>query len=260
MVNTPTGSRNLQGQTALVTGASYGVGAATAIALAEAGANVVLTATRSENLNATVEALGKYDVHTAGLSLDLGDQKSIDSTIESAGEAFNGIDILVNNAARSMRKSAIDVTRSDWDSIMSANLTGTYFITTAFARTLIKSGRTGCVVNIASVHGLIGAAERSVYGVSKGGMVQMTRLLAIEWAKHGIRVNAVAPGRMDTPSPSRAATAKDPDYLKAMLDRIPMHRMTTADEVAAAVVFLAAPMAASITGQVIVLDGGLSVA
>jgi NAD(P)-dependent dehydrogenase (short-subunit alcohol dehydrogenase family) len=104
----------------------------------------------------------------------------------------------------------------------------------------------------------VGAAERSTYGVSKAAIVQMTRMLAIEWAAHGIRVNAVAPGRLDTPSPSRADT--DPKYMAAMLARIPMHRLATAEEVAAAICYLASAEAGSVTGQIIVLDGGLTAA
>jgi 2-deoxy-D-gluconate 3-dehydrogenase len=144
--------------------------------------------------------------------------------------------------------------------VIGPNLRGTYFITTAFAKALIGAGRTGCVINIASVHGLVGAVDRSLYGVSKGGLIQMTRLLAIEWADKGIRVNAVAPGRLDTESPSRLTTASDPAYMQAMLKRIPLQRMTTADEIAAAVAFLASAKAASITGQVLVMDGGLTAA
>ena len=125
---------------------------------------------------------------------------------------------------------------------------------------LIAAGRPGDIVNIASTHGLVGAAERSTYGIAKGALIQMTRMLAIEWAEYGIRINAIAPGRLDTRSPSRAARTDDPSYMQAMLARIPLHRLATVDEVAAAVCYLASPQAASLTGQTLVLDGGITVA
>jgi len=115
-------------------------------------------------------------------------------------------------------------------------------------------------VNIASTHGLVGAAEHSVYGISKGGLIQMTRMLAVEWAEHGIRVNAIAPGRLETQSPSRAARTGDPEYMQAMRARVPLRRLATVEEVAAAVCFLASERAASITGQTLVLDGGVTAA
>jgi len=250
----------IAGKIALVTGASYGAGAAIAQALAEAGADVIVTATRIENLSATLAALQQTGRRSTALQLDLGKQESIDAVIAAATQTYGGVDILVNNAARPMRKSAIDVSRAAWDAVIDINISGTFFMTTAFARSAIASGRSGCVISIASTHGLLGAAERSVYGISKGAIIQMTRMLAIEWADKGFRVNAIAPGRLDTPSPSRSATAADSVYMEAMLNRIPLRRMTTAQDVAAAAVYLASPGAAAMTGQILVLDGGLSVA
>ena len=142
--------------------------------------------------------------------------------------------------------------------MIATNLTGTFFLSQQFGRHLIAGGRPGSIINIASTHGLVGAAERSTYGISKAAVTHMTRMLAIEWADHGIRVNAVAPGRLDTPSPSRADT--DPNYMQAMLARIPLHRLATVEQVAAAVCYLAGPHAAAITGQTLVLDGGLTAA
>ena len=140
------------------------------------------------------------------------------------------------------------------------NLTGAFFLTQQVGRHLIADGRPGAIVNLASTHGMVGAAERSTYGISKGALIQMTRMLAIEWAVHGIRVNAIAPGRLDTPSPSRAARTTDPSYIEAMLARIPLRRLATVEEVAAAACYLASPPAASITGQTLMLDGGLTAA
>jgi NAD(P)-dependent dehydrogenase (short-subunit alcohol dehydrogenase family) len=140
------------------------------------------------------------------------------------------------------------------------NLRGTFFVTQQAGRHFIAAGLGGCVVNIASTYAMVGAPERSTYGISKAALLGMTRMLAVEWAPHAIRVNAVAPGRLVTPSPSRAGKGADPAYMKAMLKRIPLRRQATVEEVAAAVVYLASPAAASITGQVLVLDGGLTAA
>jgi NAD(P)-dependent dehydrogenase (short-subunit alcohol dehydrogenase family) len=174
--------------------------------------------------------------------------------------ALGHLDLLVNNAGANLRKLAVDVTWAEWDAVMATNLTGAFFLTQQVGRHLIADRRPGAIVNLASTHGLIGAAERSVYGISKGALIQMTRMLAIEWAVHSIRVNAIAPGRLDTPSPSRAARTIDPSYMEAMLARVPLKRLATVEEVAAAVCYLASPQAASITGQTLILDGGLTVA
>lgn len=244
-------------QVAIVTGASYGVGAATARALAEAGFALVLTARRVENLDETACSVAAL-APVVSVALDLGVPDSVDAVVPAALARFGRIDLLVNNAGQNLRRTAVDVTRRDWDDLMGANLAGTFFLTQQVGRHLIAQASGGRIVTIASVHGLVGAAERSVYGISKAGLLQMTRMLAVEWAGHAITVNAVAPGRLDTPSPSRAGTGTDPAYMAAMLARIPLHRLATAEEVAAAVAFLAGPAAGSITGQTLVIDGGLT--
>jgi NAD(P)-dependent dehydrogenase (short-subunit alcohol dehydrogenase family) len=244
--------------TAFVTGASYGVGAATALALTRAGYDVAISATRAQNLSATVTALDALGGRVLPLILDLGSRTSIERAVHEIVAAFGGLDLLVNNAGTNLRARAIDVTSAQWDEMVTVNVTGTFHLTQQVGRHLIEQQRPGAIVTIASTHALIGAPERSTYGIVKAAQVQMTRMLAVEWAQHGIRVNAIAPGRMETASPSRAGTGGDPNYMKAMLERIPLHRLCTPDEVAAAVVYLASPQAASITGQVLVLDGGLT--
>jgi len=246
-------------RTAFVTGASYGVGAATALALASDGFDVAVSATRAGNLRETAAKLAATGIRALPLVLDLRSQASIERAMADVIAAFGHLDVLVNNAGADLRKLAVDVSFAEWDAAMAVNLRGTFFLTQQIGRHLIGGSRPGAIVNIASTHGLIGAAERSVYGISKGALIQMTRMLAVEWAEHGIRVNAIAPGRLDTPSPARAVRTTDPAYMDAMRARIPLQRLTTADEVAAAVCYLASPQGASITGQTLVLDGGLTV-
>jgi NAD(P)-dependent dehydrogenase (short-subunit alcohol dehydrogenase family) len=244
--------------TAFVTGASYGVGATTALALAREGYDVAISARRVENLDATTAKLAATDARIVPVALDLCSSESIERAFADVVAAFGPLDLLVNNAGGNLRKLAVDVTWAEWDAVMATNLTGAFFLTQQFGRHLIAGSRTGAVVNLASTHALVGAAERSVYGISKGALIHMTRMLAVEWAEHGIRVNAIAPGRLDTASPSRAARTNDPGYMDAMLARIPLRRFATVEEVAAAVCYLASPRAASITGQTLILDGGLT--
>lgn len=245
---------------ALVTGASYGVGAATALALARDGFDVAVTATKLENLAATVDALGALGARTVPVVLDLRDAASLAAKAAEIVAALGRLDLLVNNAGANLRKSATEVTAPEWDAVMDVNLRGTFFLTQQIGRHLIAAGRGGCIISVASTYALVGAPERSTYGISKAALVGMTRMLAVEWAPHAIRVNAVAPGRLDTPSPSRAEKGTDPAYMAAMLERIPLRRQASVEQVAAAVVYLASPAAAAMTGQVLVLDGGLTAA
>jgi NAD(P)-dependent dehydrogenase (short-subunit alcohol dehydrogenase family) len=248
------------GRTALVTGASYGVGASTALALARDGFDVAVTATRAENLKDIVPQLEALGVRVVSLILDLRSQTSIERAMADVVSAFSHLDVLVNNAGANLGKRAVDVTPAQWDEVIATNLTGTFFMTQQVGRHLIEARRPGSIVNVASTHGLVGSPERSTYGITKAAIIQMTRMLAVEWGVHSIRVNAVAPGRLETASPSRAKSGADPKYMQAMLDRIPLHRFATVEEVAAAVCYLASPQAAPITGQVLVLDGGLTAA
>jgi NAD(P)-dependent dehydrogenase (short-subunit alcohol dehydrogenase family) len=245
---------------ALVTGASYGVGAATALALARAGHDVAITATRVDNLRDTVARLADTSARVVPLVLDLRAQDGITRAFGEAMAALGRLDVLVNNAAVNLRRLAVDVTPDEWDSVIDTNLRGTFFLSQQAGRHWIAQKQPGCIVNVASAHAFVGAAERSTYGISKAAIVHMTRMLAVEWGDHGIRVNAVAPGRMQTDSPSRAEKGSDPAYIGAMLKRIPLHRLATPEEVAAAVCYLASPQAAAVTGQTIVLDGGLTAA
>ncbi len=242
---------------ALITGGSYGVGAATALALARDGFDIAVTATKIGNLDKTRAAVEAAGAKVVAVELDLRSQASIEAAVDTAVAGLGRLDVLVNNAGAHGRKPSVDITREDWEAMFGTNLTGTFFITQAFGRHVIGSGRPGAVVSITSTHALRGAPVRLMYGVSKAAIHHMTRMLAIEWAPHDITLNAVAPGRMLTDSPSRQATATDGSYIENMVKRIPLHRMATAEEIAEAVAYFAGPKARTMTGQILVIDGGL---
>ena len=245
-------------RTALVTGASQGIGAAVAVALARDGFDVAVASTHPERLPGLVSAIEAAGASAVAVALDVRSHAGIAHALTEVIGALGRIDVLVNNAGVPLRRPALDVTPVEWDAVIGANLTGTFFLTQQVGRHLVDSKRPGCIVSIASTHGLVGRAERSTYGIAKAGVMHMTKMLAIEWAEHGIRVNAIAPGRVDSGSPARAATAADPKYLESAANRVPLRRFCSVEEVAQAVCYLASPQAQYITGQTLVLDGGLT--
>lgn len=248
----PAGSR----RTAFVTGASQGIGAAIAAGLARDGFDVAVSSTRPGKLGGVAAQVEATGARAAAVALDVCSQSSIERAMSEVLAAFGHLDVLINNAGIPLKKPALDVTPAEWDAVIATNLTGTFFMCQQMGRHLIGSRRPGCIISISSTHGAVAMPQRSIYGIAKAGMIHMSRMLAIEWAEHGIRVNAIAPGRVDTPS--RAGSLADPGYRDAMLGRIPLRRFGTSDEVAAAACYLASPQAAYITGQTLILDGGLT--
>jgi NAD(P)-dependent dehydrogenase (short-subunit alcohol dehydrogenase family) len=190
------------------------------------------------------------------LELDVRSDEEIEQAVGKAFSTLGGLECLVNNAGVALRAHALDVTRAQWDDVLSTNLSGAFFLSRAVARRWLEAQASGAIVQMASTHGLVGFATRSVYGISKGAMIQMVRMLAIEWAQYNIRVNAIAPGTVLTES--RAVLAADPLYRETMLNRVPLKRFASLEDVAAAVCYLASPQASYITGQTLVLDGGLT--
>jgi len=243
---------------ALVTGASQGIGAATALALARDGFDVAVTDLKVGDLVPTLAALRDTGARVAAVALDLRRVAGLEAAFAQAVADLGPLDLLVNNAGVTLRKDALEVTEAEWQEVIGVNLTGTFFMAQQMGRHLVAAKRPGAIVSIASTHGMVGFAGRSTYGIAKGGIVQMTRMLAIEWAGHGIRVNAVVPGTVETPS--RAPFLAEPAARARMLDRIPLGRFGTAEEIAAAVRYLASDAAAYITGQTLLLDGGLTAA
>ena len=241
---------------AFVTGASTGIGAAVAAAFARQGWDLAISATRRERLADTAREGENIGGQAVQVALDLRSLAGVEAAVAEVFNAFGRLDALVNNAGVTLRKSALDVTVEDWETVMQTNVRGTFFLCQHVGRCLVKQRAPASIINIASTHGIVGFPDRAIYGMSKAALIQMTRMLAIEWAGYGIRVNAIAPGTVDTPS--RRQAFADPEALREMLDRIPLRGFAPAAEVADVVCFLAGPGAASMTGQPLLFDGGLT--
>ncbi len=244
-------------RTALVTGASYGIGAAIAATLARDGYDVAVTELNADALADTLAQIQSHGVAALPVALDTRSQDSVEACMHSVVKTFGKLDLLVNNAGVLLRKPVIDMTREEWATVMDVNLTGTFFMSQQMGRHLIGAKRKGGIISIASTHGIVGISGISAYGISKAGVTQMTRMLAIEWAEHGIRVNAIAPGTTETPTRKKSLGA-DPARRQMMIDRIPFKRFCTEADVAGLASYLASPAADYVTGQTILVDGGLT--
>jgi len=241
-------SFDLADQVALVTGASYGIGKGLARALANAGAKVVVAARSVEPLEELAREIGGL-----ALPLDVADVSSIRRGFSRVVEELGRLDVLVNNAGLGANHAALDVTEADWDAMMAVNLRGLFFCCQAAARPMLARGY-GRIVNISSQASLVGIRDHAVYCASKGGVNQLTRVLALEWSARGVTVNAVAPTFIYTEGTRERLDR--PEYLQGVLERIPMGKVGTIDDVAAAVLYLASPAARLVTGSVLTVDGG----
>ncbi|MCC7263544.1 MAG: glucose 1-dehydrogenase [Candidatus Latescibacteria bacterium] len=246
---------SLEGKVALITGAGSGIGKACAIALAESGADCALgeLPERMANLEPVCEAIRALGRRAAALPLRLPELPSIDAFVAGAVRELGRIDILVNNAGINTPRPALEVTEEEWDRILGVNLKGVFFTAQRVAKEMIHTGG-GKIVNIASMNGVVGYYKRAAYCASKAGVVNLTRVLAIEWAEHQINVNAVGPTFILTPLTQ--STFDDPTMRADLLSRIPLGRVGQPEDVASAVVFLAGPGAGMVTGHTLLVDGG----
>ncbi len=247
---------DLTGKVALVTGASRGLGKTFALALARAGADVAITSRTLASLDETrhaVEALGR---RCYGVALDVRSHESIQEGVFLMHAHFGRIDILVNNAGCNIRQPALDVTWENWNTILDTNLRGPFFVAQAVAKHMVAAGR-GRMINIGSVTSVAGYAGLGPYGASRGGIRQMTMSLAAEWGPNGITVNCLAPGWFKTAQ--TAVLYEDPEWASYLVDKIPLRRPGRPDDLEGTIVFLASDASAYITGQLLLVDGGISV-
>lgn len=244
---------------ALVTGASYGIGAACARALAAEGYDIAATELPARDLaglGGEIEARGGT---FEAIALDLREGAAAERAVQEAVARFGRIDVLVNNAGVPLTRQALDVGYDEFMDVMRINVAGSYFMAQAVARHMIDAGRPGSIVNLASTFATIGVPNVSAYGISKAAIAGMTRHLAVEWVEHGIRVNAVAPGAVETRI-RKDAFEKNPAFRETYMNKVPMKRFGEPEEVAEAVLYLADARSSYVTGQVMFIDGGLTIA
>ena len=246
---------DLSGMVALVTGTSRGLGQHFARALARAGADIAITSRDKNVLSAfsdEIQALGR---EAFCAELDVRDHSSIQQAVAEIEEHFGKIDILVNNAGCNIRKPALDVSWDDWNTILDTNLRGSFFVAQAVARGMIQRGY-GRIVNIGSVTSVAGYAGLGPYGASRGGIRQLTMSLADDWGRHGITVNCLAPGWFKTQQ--NRALYENAAWVEYITDRIPIKRPGQPSDLDGAIVFLASESSRYITGQTLLVDGGIS--
>jgi 2-deoxy-D-gluconate 3-dehydrogenase len=245
---------SLEGRNGFVTGASRGIGRAIALAFADAGANVAVVSRSQDAVEETASEIEARGRKAVALAADVGDADAVRSAVESAGEAFGGLDVVVNNAGAAPFRSPVAETRlNGFEKYLRVNFLSSVYVLQAVARRLFESDH-AAVLNVASVGGLSAAPGVGYYGAAKAALINLTKTLAVEWAEHGVRVNALAPGWIETDMNTQLR--EDAASRERMLSGIAMGRFGTAEEVASAAVFLCSDAASYITGEVLVVDGG----
>jgi 2-deoxy-D-gluconate 3-dehydrogenase len=257
---------DLTGKTAVVTGGSVGIGRAIAERLAEAGAAVVIADVDTVHGDEVTKELTGQGRKAVFARTDIRNLAEIDHTVETALKAFGSLDILVNNAGIFPFMPVLDLTEASWDQVLDTNLKGSFFFAQKAAKKMVESGRGGRIINIVSIDALHPTGNLAHYDSSKGGLVMLTKSLALEWGRYGILVNAIAPGGIQTPGAAQAtstmvqASGLQPEQLadlgKTFTARIPLGRQGDPDEIATVALFLAGEAARYITGETIVVDGG----
>ena len=246
---------DLNGKTALVTGTSRGLGQYFARALARAGADIAMTSRDKTSLSKFADEIHAIGRQTCSAALDVRDYGSIQAAIATVEAHFGKIDILVNNAGCNIRKPALDVTWDDWNTVLDTNLRGSFFVAQAVARGMLQRGY-GRIINIGSVTSVSGYAGLGPYGASRGGIRQLTMSLADDWGSRGVTVNCLAPGWFRTTQ--NTALYENQAWVEYLNDRIPVKRAGLPHDLDGAIVFLASESSRYITGQTLLVDGGIS--
>lgn len=248
---------SLAGKTAIITGASSGLGEAIARAFAEVGAKVVVASRQLEKLERIAADIRSCGQEAMAIKVDIATADEVQKMVERTISEFGAIDILVNNAAIGISKNLVDTTEEEWDTILNTNLKGTYLCCKIVGRQMIKKEK-GKIINISSIYGIIGVSRQAAYSTSKGGIVQLTRSLALEMARYKINVNCIAPGLFFSPINVDFYT-KNENLRQASLRRIPLRRAADMKELTAVAIFLASDASNYIIGETIKVDGGWSI-
>ena len=245
--------RGLRGKSVLVAGASRGIGEAAARRFLEEGCRVFICARGAAGVEEALVGLRAFG-DVAGTTCDVSDPDDVERLAEEAERFLGAIDVLANNAGVAWQEPFLDITLEHWDQVLDINLRGMFLVAQAVARRMVARGRGGAIVNMSSTNAFEGETGYAHYNASKGAVNQLTRTMAVELGPHGIRVNALCPGKIFTPL---QAEAEDPEYTARFeRERIPLGRSGTVEEVAAAYAFLASDEAAFVTGETLVIDGG----
>jgi len=242
----------LDDQVAVVTGASKGIGYDLSKALANAGAKVAVAARDIETLNQLAEEIRTEGGKAFAVQLDVRNVPQIGEVMQRVRDHWGSLDVLVNNAGLGFCHAAVDVTEADWDETMNVNLRGAFFCAQAAGKIMLKQ-ESGRIINMSSQASVVGIRDHVVYCASKGGMNQMTKVMALEWSSRGVTVNAVGPTFIYTPGTAHRLDV--PELRQEVLDRIPINRIGTINDVAGAVIYLASPAAGLVTGEILLVDG-----